>query len=197
VSDAGFKKTFGLGLEMPEGMDGNGPLVDQEAGAQQLNLFRDVTDKGKTPFKSSRAFFYMFSKLTAYNGRLAFFFSDSLTLNRGCRISQLVLTARTMSYICPHKIYGTSKVRLFEILKSISGFSQDADPFIPIFLFFANRNAGWDHDKNMEVCKENKTMNEILMEEPPMVFMSNESAKYPETNHNGKATVTMVGRFLL
>jgi hypothetical protein len=74
VSDAGFKKTFGLGLEMPEGMDGNGPLVDQEAGAQQWNLFRDVADKEKTPFKSSQAFFYLFSKLTAYNGRLTFFF---------------------------------------------------------------------------------------------------------------------------
>jgi hypothetical protein len=68
---------------MPEGMDGNGPLVDQEAGAQQWNLFRDVADKEKTPFKSSQAFFYLFSKLTAYNGRLTFsLFSVSLTLKQ-------------------------------------------------------------------------------------------------------------------
>jgi len=52
----------------------------------------------------------------------------------------------------------------------------------------------WDHDKLLQTLLNSDNIQEGLTTEPPLVFLSNESAKDPdyEKRHSGKSTVTMV-----
>jgi all-trans-retinol 13,14-reductase len=52
----------------------------------------------------------------------------------------------------------------------------------------------WSHDDNMAKLLSQKTVKEALQEDPPLVFVSNESAKDPDYNkrHPGKSSVNII-----
>jgi phytoene dehydrogenase-like protein len=52
----------------------------------------------------------------------------------------------------------------------------------------------WEYDKSLEHLLGAKSIDEALKETPPLVFLSNESAKDPDftKRHPGKATVTLI-----
>lgn len=127
ISDAGFSKTFEVGQE------GDLPLVDQVASAEQLRLVHHK--EVEAPFHPSPAFFYLFVGL---NG------SDK----------ELGLIGQNIWHV-----------------------------------------QGWDHDRLMKKLMGSKNVAEALKDPPPLVFLSNESAKDPDfaKEHPDKAMVTIIG----